>query len=95
MLLILIPLTFILLSIRKRIDPISLSPSFHIFSFKSITILKDRNTLSMRLSIHQLPLIHAPIMGYARSQGYFLGVDTQRQEKEYICEYLIFHKHNI
>jgi len=50
MLLVLKPLTFILLSIRKRIDPVAFTLSFYIFPFVNIPILKNRFPFSVRLA---------------------------------------------
>ena len=72
MLLVLKPLAFIFLAIRKGINTLSLTLTFDIFSFKDITILEDGTALALWLSCLHLSLVLSTIMSNARAKSDFL-----------------------
>ena len=71
-LLVLKPLAFVLLTVGKCINTLSLAFALDIFAFEYITILKNSTTLALRLSCLHLTLVLSAIMSNARTQGDFL-----------------------
>ena len=68
MLLIFHPLTFVFFTVSKSIDTITVSLTFHVGSFISITIFKDGSTFPIWLISYHFAFILSPVTSNARTQ---------------------------